>query len=114
MTLTEGQLQALVDYNGERVIEDNKYTKVPEEIEQFKGWTFDTDTSKGSFDAEKGAMTDFPLTLTSPEGVEWVAEDGYYTNQGYYFYHDVTFEVKPKPVKRVKKTIKCPHCGKEI
>lgn len=65
-----------------------------DELEGFEGWGIWADTDTGDFDSEKGAMCDYEIYITSPEGDEYMAKDGYYTGPtGHCFYGDVTFEL---------------------
>ena len=47
---------------------DRGYDESLPELKGWEGWQLESDTDKGKFDSEKGAMTDYPLTLTSPNG----------------------------------------------
>lgn len=63
-------------------------------VEGFEGWSMETDTSEGEFDAEKGAMCDYEITLISPEGKQFVGEGGYYTAcTGEMFNYDIDFDL---------------------
>ena len=71
-------------------------------VKGYEGWFADADTSTGIFDAEKGAMCDYEITLYNPEGkAVYKAVDGYYTNNGHRFYDDIEFtlieEVEGEP-----------------
>jgi hypothetical protein len=70
------------------------------EVEGFEGWTMDeVDTSTGDYDSEKGAMTDYEMVLTSPEGLEYEAYDGYYTGvTGHQFHDNVLFSLRTPKV----------------
>jgi hypothetical protein len=62
----------------------------------------DADTDDGSFDSEKGAMYDFPITLYR-NGKEYEATGGYYTGQtGVIFDDTLDFEEVVKKVKAPK------------
>lgn len=53
-----------------------------ENVEGWEGWTIECVTNEGDFDAEKGAMTDFPIYLYNPEGNLVAESQGGYYNAG--------------------------------
>ena len=92
-----------------------KITLTPEQLEDllggeenvkgFEGWEADADHSTGDFDSEKGAMTDYEITLYDPHTkTTYEAQDGYYTAvTGDVFNGNIEFTAKVKKVKKVKK-----------
>lgn len=73
----------------------------PKGVKGFEGYTLEADTDNGDFDSEKGAMTDYKLTLTAPDGTQYVGRGGYYNGPaGEHYNYDVEFTFKPK--KKVK------------
>jgi hypothetical protein len=63
-------------------------------VEGFEGWGLDYDTYTGDFDAEKGAMCDFEISLYDNNGkLVGIAYGGYYTAvSGAMFSYDLDFE----------------------
>lgn len=67
--------------------------------DHLEGWTLETHTDGGDFDAEKGAMTDFEVSLYNADGDYMGTGSGrnYYTAvSGVHFYESIDFE-KPEP-----------------
>lgn len=61
----------------------------------FEGWMADADVDTGEFDAEKGSMTDYEITLEDPEGNVYRACDGYYNAiAGHCFNGSISFYPK--------------------
>lgn len=71
----------------------NKLLRGEKNVEGYEGWYADADTSTGTFDSEKGAMTDYEITLYNDKGeAVYIAEDGYYTGpSGHKFYDNIKF-----------------------
>lgn len=93
ITVPEKVLQRLISYD------DN--------VKEWEGWEADADTSKGSFDSEKGSMYDYPIVLTSSEGKVYKTEAGYYNGPaGHCFNEPVEFTefIKKKRKPAIKKT----------
>jgi len=92
ITLTPTQLEDLL--SGE------------ENVKGFEGWEADADHSTGDFDSEKGAMTDYKITLYDPHTkTTYEAQDGYYTGgTGDVFYGNIEFTAKVKKVKKANLT----------
>jgi len=70
-----------------------------EDVKGFENWSVETDTDTGDFDSEKGAMTDYEVSLFDAAGDhKGTIHAGYYTGQtGHRFNHGpYTFEVKEK------------------
>lgn len=75
----------------------SKWDDEPKVVKGWEGWELTSDTSSGDFDAEKGAMCNYKLTLTDPEGNIYIGHGGYYTAiTGEVFSYDVVFEPKKK------------------
>lgn len=74
---------------------------------EYKGWYIYGDTDSGRFDAEKGAMTEFEITLTSPDEEEYIAIDGYYTAcTGAVFHRPVKFTlVEETPIPTIDQLV---------
>jgi len=93
-----------------------------EEIQEgdYKGWVVEADTDTGRFDGEKGSMTDFDIRLTSPDGVQYMANDGYYNGPvGLKFYAPVVFtKITPEVTKTIDEVLKdflnSETCGEDI
>lgn len=76
------------------------------EIEGFEGWRMEEiDVHNGDMDVEKGAMTDYPLVIVSPEGHKYLARGGYYTHNGHQFDEDLDFELE-KPRLKTEEVVK--------
>ena len=100
--LTADQVDVLSIYEGDEANDQSKYP-------EYKGWYILADTDDGDFDSEKGAMTDFKLTLYDNEDkLIGTGHGGYYTGvTGMCFHYPVTFyPPKPKKPKAKKATIK--------
>lgn len=83
--LTAKQIQDLYTYEGD---DANEHSHA-----EYQGWYILADTSDGEFDAEKGAMTDYKLSLYNNEDeLIGVGYGGYYTGvTGHSFNYDVEF-----------------------
>ena len=84
ITLDESELEAVYYGRGQGHLE---------------GWSIETHTDTGDFDAEKGAMTDFEISLYDADGDYVGSGSGhnyYNAPAGVHFYESITFE-KPEP-----------------
>lgn len=70
---------------------------------EFKDFSFWANTDKGSFDSEKGAMTDYKIYAKNNITDEvYEGKGGYYTNNGHSFNYPVEFKLQVKKEKKVK------------
>jgi len=64
-----------------------------DEVEGYEGYSIKINEKKGEFNAEKGAMTDFPISLYNPKGkCVGTCIGGYFTGvSGLRVYKSMTF-----------------------
>ena len=87
------------------------------EDSEFYGWYIECDTNDGSFDAEKGAMTDFKIRLYDDENkLRATGRGGYYTAiTGVVFNYDIEFtEHVPKYTFRFSKALTLLHSNQRL
>jgi len=84
-------------------LRNQRYDENPKGVKGFEGYTLDADTDNGDFDSEKGAMTDYKLTLVSPDGQVYIGRGGYYTGvTGECYNYEVEFTPKKPRIKKNK------------
>ncbi len=69
----------------------------------FKDFSFWADETKGSFDSEKGAMTDYKIyAKNNNTGEKYVGRGGYYNSDGHHFFSPVEFVLQEKKKKKIE------------